>query len=99
MPVGSIPSKPKAYPFGYNKIHDSLPKRLTRAEEVKQDVKDRWLPAARGNLKRMRSNFRLKRSGKTSRQESRLRKPVYATRTQLRKLKKIVGNYVRKVRK
>lgn len=66
------------------------PKVPERIHEKIQAVKDRWLPAAKGNLKRMRSGFR-KRMTKKSHNRKSGRRIVYATRNQLRKLKKVMN--------
>jgi ribosomal protein L35 len=59
-------------------------------ERIRKEAAMRWLPAAKGNLKRQRSGWGHGLSTKTRRQRSRMRKTVYATRSQLRKLKKIL---------
>lgn len=84
----------RVYPLGYSHIHQRNPKRLEKAMDVKNEAMARWLPAARGNLKRQRVEMR----SQSRRQVQRSKRVVYATRTQLNKLKKIMNDYVLKRR-
>lgn len=59
-------------------------------ERIRKEAATRWLPTAKGNLKRQRCGWGHNRSLKSRRQRSRMNKTVYATRSQLRKLKKIL---------
>ena len=73
------------------------PKRLEAYLNVQQAIMERWLPAARGNLKRQRSGLGSKMWSKHHGRKQKLRSAVYATRSQLRKLKKIIpASYVTK---
>jgi ribosomal protein L35 len=72
-----------------NKTQNRKPKRFQATAEVRFEASTRWLPTARGNLKRLRSNKGHKMTKKTNRRKMRLSRPVYATRSQLNKLKKI----------
>ena len=65
-------------------------KRDEQVANVRQSAAERWVLAARGNLKRQRSGIGHRAHSKSSRQRARLRQPAFATRTQLRKLKKIL---------
>ena len=67
--------------------------RAKQSAEARQEAVERWLPADKGNLKRLRSGAGHKMTPKSRRQQARTSKPVYATRSQLRKLKKIMPDH------
>jgi ribosomal protein L35 len=66
------------------------PVNAPQTELRRDEATTRWLPAAKGNLKRQRAGAGHKMTPKSRRQKSRTHKDVYATRSQLRKLKKIM---------
>jgi hypothetical protein len=74
----------------WTKPRVAKPQNLWIAKKMAAEAAERWLPSHNGNLKRMRSGNKNKMAAKSSRRQSRLNRPVFATRTQLRKLKKIL---------
>lgn len=65
------------------------PRRLQQAQHKRYQAALRWLPTGSGNLKRKHSYTGHKSWSKTRSRRARLRRTAYATRAQLRKLKKI----------
>lgn len=63
-------------------------KRDTQVDKVRLAALARWLPAAKGNLKRRRAGLGHRIHTKSRRQNTRLKKNAYASRKQLSKLKK-----------
>ena len=72
------------------KQRDRKPIRALQSEVIRNEAGTRWLPCAKGNLKRQRSGDSKFQTSKSQRQQSRTARPAYATRSQLRKLKKIL---------
>ena len=64
--------------------------RHAREAWIRSEAASRWIPTGSGNLKRQRSNLGHSTWAKTQPRKRRLKQTVYATRSQLRKLKKIL---------